>query len=31
MKINIEAELNEPQIQAVRLTDGPVLIIAGEG
>ena len=30
-KLNIEAHLNEPQIQAVRAIEGPVLIIAGAG
>jgi len=30
-KLNIEARLNEPQIQAVRAIEGPVLIIAGAG
>jgi DNA helicase-2/ATP-dependent DNA helicase PcrA len=30
-KLNIETQLNEPQIRAVRAIDGPVLIIAGAG
>jgi len=30
-KLNIEAQLNEPQIRAVRAIEGPVLIIAGAG
>jgi len=30
-KLNIETELNEPQLKAVRAIDGPVLIIAGAG
>ena len=30
-KLNIENELNEPQIKAVRAIEGPVLIIAGAG
>jgi DNA helicase-2/ATP-dependent DNA helicase PcrA len=30
-KLNIETQLNEPQIKAVRAIDGPVLIIAGAG
>jgi len=30
-KLNIETELNEPQANAVRAIDGPVLIIAGAG
>ena len=30
-KLNIEDELNEPQIKAVRAIEGPVLIIAGAG
>jgi DNA helicase-2/ATP-dependent DNA helicase PcrA len=30
-KLSIETELNEPQLQAVRCIDGPVLIIAGAG
>jgi len=30
-KLNIEAQLNEPQSRAVRAIEGPVLIIAGAG
>jgi len=30
-KLNIETELNEPQLRAVRAVNGPVLIIAGAG
>ena len=31
MKLNIKADLNEPQLQAVTAITGPVLIIAGAG
>jgi DNA helicase-2/ATP-dependent DNA helicase PcrA len=30
-KLNVKAELNEPQLQAVTTIDGPLLIIAGAG